>query len=53
MFKKLLTSMMALAVFVLAGYGSASAEYTHVFHAVYSIADNDYSDIYIDFEGIQ
>ena len=53
MFKKLLTSMMALAVFVLAGYGSASAEYTHVFHRVNTIADNDYYDIYIDFEGIQ
>lgn len=45
--------MMALAVFVLAGYGSASAEYTHVFHRVNTIADNDYYDIYIDFEGIQ
>lgn len=53
MFKKLLTSMMALAVFVLVGCGSASAEYTHVFHRVDSIADNDYYDIYIDFEGIQ
>lgn len=53
MFKKLLTSMMALAVFVLAGCGSASAEYTHVFHAEDVYHPEDSYDVYMDFAGIQ